>query len=653
MMKRILILLILTSLSWWASAQSLSVGSFNELPNDLDAKTHFPKIFTQTNTKCAIIKIVNTNQGFTFDVGSLPVVTTEVHADLGETWVYVPEGVKKIKIAHPQLGQLTTPDGYYWFPISVKAATCYRLMLISGKTSIVIEEAKRQTGWLIIKSNPSDADVYITMNGEESLMGNTSSFQQKMEYGDYRYRLTKPLYHDEVGMVKVDQARVEISPSLAPAYGRISVTSNPSGAKVEIDGLRDTYTTPCTTEVLASGTYTLRFSKENYSRVQKQVVVQDNQITPVDATLNASFATVTISSLPQAEIYLNGVWVAMGTYKEDLPFGVYEIEARLTSHKTASRQIEVSTNKPQTISLNPTPIYGSLDVVTNPMDASVILDGKNVGKTPITLDQVLIGEHKVEIIKPGCAPVERRITIEEKKHETVEVELVQGLSISLTSSPANASVYVDETLIGATPILYAFPFGKHTVRVATDARYIEREFVIKPDTVWDVCNFNLFSSESKKIWKPTTFIVANFAYGNSVPSVGVSFGKVKHLGWFVSALTGFDFNGYEASESFASTDDVLPFLTGEKSYQRLSVLAGPVLKVSNNFAFKFGLGYGKNNMFVQTLGDKWYKVSDASVEGIETSFGAQFNMGRLTFSIEGVSTNFSIFEAKMGVGINF
>ena len=97
-------------------AQSISVSSFRLLENDLDANTAGTMEKDQNGETAALIKVVTTQTGFTFDGGALGIVKTKQTP--GEIWVYIPRVSKKISIKHQQLGVLRD----YYFPISVEAA---------------------------------------------------------------------------------------------------------------------------------------------------------------------------------------------------------------------------------------------------------------------------------------------------------------------------------------------------------------------------------------------------------------------------------------------------------------------------------------------------------------------------------------------------
>ncbi len=86
-MKKFLLSLLLCTATLLAGAQNISVKTFRLIENDLDARVHYPKR-DQNSEVCAIIKVVTTQTGFSFDVGSLGIVATE--QKVGEIWVYVP-----------------------------------------------------------------------------------------------------------------------------------------------------------------------------------------------------------------------------------------------------------------------------------------------------------------------------------------------------------------------------------------------------------------------------------------------------------------------------------------------------------------------------------------------------------------------------------
>ena len=458
-----------------AGAQSgISVKSFMELSQDLDARVNFP-VTDQNGQKCALVKVVTTESNFSFDNGQLGVTKVIHKPELSEWWVYLPVKTMKLKIMHPQLGHLKDSEGgYYYFPSPLKEATCYYMELTTAKVTMVVEEERKQTGFLIINSQPEGADIYLTEDGVENYAGQTP-FQKKLTYGSYNYRLKKSLYHDEVGVAVVDNTRVEQNIVLRPAFGSLRITSTPSGAKVSLQNDLHSYTTPCTIEHIPSGQHQVSIVAPRYASFSRVVDIIDGQQTELDATLDARFATVTINSLPGATIKVNGQEKGRGSYSEELGEGIYDIEVSLKSHRSVTRQIEVVAKQPQTLTIEPTPIYGMLDIITNPMYANVTINGKSYGDTPLSIEKMLIGDYEVVLSKEGCATVTKQVSITEGTQSTIEATLPQGREMTIRSDASGDEVFVDGTKIGVTPLTTNLAFGNHTIELRRAGKTIKAD----------------------------------------------------------------------------------------------------------------------------------------------------------------------------------
>ncbi|HSH50950.1 MAG TPA: PEGA domain-containing protein, partial [Bacteroidales bacterium] len=220
------ILAFILMLSLSSNAQNISVKSFRMLPNDMDARVNFPKT-DQNGEKCAIIKVVSTEQGFAFDFDALGV--THVEKKTGEYWLYIPHGAKRLSVMHDKLGVLRN----YIYPIPIKKATVYEMVLTTAKLTTIVEEYEVPTQWLVIKSEPEGADVFIN----EQYVG-VAPYQAKMEIGSYNYRIEKSMYHSEAGKFELNETnKTELKVDLKPNFGYAKINTSPEqGASVEIDG---------------------------------------------------------------------------------------------------------------------------------------------------------------------------------------------------------------------------------------------------------------------------------------------------------------------------------------------------------------------------------------------------------------------------------
>ncbi len=403
----LLFLLVCTSLS----AQELRVKSFKEASNDLSARTQARQ--DNNGEDCALVKVQVAAQGVTFPSG----VVGSVAFKNNEYWVYMPSGSKRLKVVHPSYLPLEVNFADHGVS-SVKGKSTYVLTLVLGDLPQGMTQPKIQTGWIIIDSEPTGASVYVN----DEFVGNTPLNNYKQAYGTYSYRLEHPNYHASAGTIELSSARIEKKVTLLPAFGAISVTSNVTGAKVMIDGKDTGQRTPCTLQEVASGKHTVTIQMEQYAPLQQGVLVEDGKTAQLQADLSARFAKITIQSLEGAQIYCNGTQIATTQYSDNMMEGFYDLEVRLAHHESVTRQVQVVAGQPQDLTLNPIPIYGSLDVVSTPHDATVQIDGKEYGKTPLTVDQLLEGEHQVNVSADGYATDTKTVVI--KANESVALNVV-------------------------------------------------------------------------------------------------------------------------------------------------------------------------------------------------------------------------------------
>lgn len=472
--------MILALLGYHDAKADMRVKSFSEL-TDLDARVIAPKKDPKTGKSCPIVKVVTTLDGFNFDIGAMGAPEAVVyHKELGEIWLYLPVKSAKLKIAHPKYGQFiddsNTRDGYFWFPNArLNSATSYRLVLeVSRGTLDYDDDDALKTGWMVITSEPSGAEVYISPEGEELQFVGTTPFSKKFTYGSYNYAIRMNMYHSQSGTATFQQERINENFVLSPAFGTVHVTSNPPGTKVTIEGESDTYTTPFTTRNLKSGTYRFKFIHDRYAPRIEQVTVSDGETAELSVDMSPNFATLTINSLKGALITVNGNKAGYGTVTQELVEGIYDIKASLSHHRTASRQVEISANTPLSITLSPTPIYGSIDVTSTPFDAEVSIDGKIYGKTPLTIPHILEGEYDVVLSKPGYATVTQHVTVTEGQTESLSATLPRGRRVNF-SGANDAQLYIDGSLVGTLPYSHSVTFGSHAIRIKRGTETSEKK----------------------------------------------------------------------------------------------------------------------------------------------------------------------------------
>jgi hypothetical protein len=401
------------------SAQQINVEKFIFLENDLDARVTYPKK-DQNNEVCALIKVVTKHTGFSFDIGSLGVVASEQKT--GEIWVYIPRGAQKITIKHAQLGVLRN----YIFPMPIESANVYEMLLTTADVEIVVKEKIIETQWLVITTEPTGANVFIN----DDYLGKTP-YQGQLPAGDYNYRIENPQYHTQAGKIKITDKKEVLNFNLKPNFGNIYISSLPeAGMQIYLNNQNTDKTTPATLYKLNSGKHTVKLINEWYEPIEKEFDVKDEQTINTSFTMQAVFANIKIKTNGNASIEIDGKKRANGEFNDRLRKGIYTVKLKHEQYYEQEFQLIVEANKNQELSYELKPKTGTLEIVSTPFDATILLNNKNYGTSPNTIKNLLIGKYTLKIQKEGYKEVVK--TFEIKENEITKIDLKLELDDSST-----------------------------------------------------------------------------------------------------------------------------------------------------------------------------------------------------------------------------
>ncbi len=469
MIKGVLPFLFLLMCSLTSQAQQIAVKSFRQLENDLDARASYPKE-DKNGEKAAIIKIVTTETGFEFDGGMIGIVASVQRTS--EIWLYVPRGSKVVTIMHPKLGQLRN----YPYPMAIGAGDVYEMVLTTGKVLTTIEDPVIETQWLLITTDPSSADVYIN----DQPAGKTP-YQNNLPAGKYTWRVSKELYLPESGFANLIAGgdKQVMNVKMKPNYGSLNITSIPeNGASVSLNDMPTGKVTPCTIEMVKSGEHTLTLSRDMYETTNQRVTLTAGETKQVAVNMNPTFAQVTVTSEPIADIYINAQMKTKGTWQGRLNPGVYTFEARLDKHLTATEMRTVIVGQPLNVTLSPTPRTGILKIMTTPFEATIRIAGKEMGKTPVLLTSQLIGDYTVELSLTGYATAYEKVTIAEGQTAEINAVLQNGMQVEITSNPTGSDLFIDDKPASKTPYSGNLSFGSHNLRIENNGKKAEKQIQV-------------------------------------------------------------------------------------------------------------------------------------------------------------------------------
>ena len=456
-MKKLFSTLTLLVLAFYAAfAQDhLVVESMEMASNDLEARTN--QVKDHNGEPCALIKVQIAN----VTALSFPDAFQASKYENGEYKVYVPDGTRRLRFTHPNYvpGTIDFSD----FNIRKVAKNTTYIVHMKAPSQITATVAEVVSQYVVFHVTPTNA---VLIFDGKAIPLSTGQAQEYKPFGTYTYEVRAENYHTETGTLTVSDPNntIQLPVNLKPNFGWIAV-NQPSGASVYIDD-KFIGTTPVKSTELKSGNHRIRVTKDLFSDFEQDVLVRDNETQTVSPVLSSDFSSVVLKAVDGGEIWVNGQRKGVGQWKGNMSSGIYRVEVRKPSHRSVSQDITVpSTGKEVSFNLeSPIPVYGSLNVSSNQIDADIYIDGGYIGKTPAQIPSLLIGEHTVALKKAGYADIEQTILIEEGKRQSIALQMTDELTIELAVQPVTADVYLDGKPVRRG--LVTVTSGRHVVKAS-------------------------------------------------------------------------------------------------------------------------------------------------------------------------------------------
>jgi len=187
-------------------------------------------------------------------------------------------------------------------------------------------------------------------------------------------------------------------------------------------------------------------------------------ITAFAKATGSLYVTVTPS---EAEVYIDGKFIGKASpslFVQEIDSGQHTLRIAKTDYEIYKEQIIIIANEVTKLQIHLTRQKGTITVLSEPIEASVHLDGSYKGKTPLTIKDVDVGTHQIVIAMKGYALWVKEILVSSKKVSSVEAKLIVR-TLEISSEPSGANVYINEELKGKTPLKIKFmKAGSYTVK---------------------------------------------------------------------------------------------------------------------------------------------------------------------------------------------
>lgn len=368
----------------------------------------------------------------------------EVFLDGASTGLITPARLEKLELHKPY--KITIKKKLYK-PWS-------RVLNLTNETAVTLNPSLTviPVGSISVNTEPKGAKIFL--NGEDTQLISPNSLKDIPLNETYTLKLVLDEYktvEEKITIYSIEP--VNFKKTLEKIrYGNISVSSNPSQARVYINGKDTGRSTPTTISKLeADQSYTIRIAKTGYHDVVRVVSVSPERTSAIAGKLNKKEENTENNQVTEKQK------LEQELEKQRLEKQRIE-KARLEKIKQQQQKnnVENNTNKNNTPDKNTVSKDGATYVAVNssPRGASVFINGVQVGSTPGKF-KVKPGSVNVTVSKDG-ARQSRVVTLrpgETRSLGTLSLKSGASGTLRISSIPTGAMVTINGAKQKATPLL--------------------------------------------------------------------------------------------------------------------------------------------------------------------------------------------------------
>lgn len=344
-------------------------------------------------------------------------------------------------------------------------------------------ELPRQAGGpatLGVTSDPGNANVLI-----DGVAAGRTPYQGELAPGEHlvAVEMDGRLRQERKVLAREGRdANVSFALPPLPKDPALSVESEPVGAIVSVDG-KDKGRTPWVAP-LPAGHHQLVLKLEGHREVGTDFTMPKDRDLSIHLELPVAGNTgshLTLTSLPSgASVKVDGKEVGITPWSGELKPGNHKVGVMAKGFLKEERVVPIQPNRDAdvTFALNREPGPGKLHVETEPPQAVVSIDGKQVGTAPFT-GEVPPGDHQLEVTNEGYKTVAQELNLEPGQQLSLKLALQQAQAgqvpplIAVASDPMGATLFLDGKQVGITPIKVRSSPGPHEIKLVMDG-YITR-----------------------------------------------------------------------------------------------------------------------------------------------------------------------------------
>ena len=166
-----------------------------------------------------------------------------------------------------------------------------------------------------------------------------------------------------------------------------------------------------------------------------------------------------------AELYVDGKYVTDVPAKITLSVGKHEVIFKSPLYLDYKASVNITKNLTSTLSIEMQKNYNHV-TISAPLDVQILLNGKLIGIGNWS-GNLLTGEYNLEAQKEGYFPHCMKLNVQVGESMSVKLPELKPIKGKLTveSNMTPCKVYIDQRLVGSTPLTASLVIGDHCVGI--------------------------------------------------------------------------------------------------------------------------------------------------------------------------------------------
>ena len=267
-----------------------------------------------------------------------------------------------------------------------------------------------------------------------------------MREGEYRISISAPGYRSIVDDLIIDETSRTFEYQLERLPSLLSVSSQPSGAFISVDGT-ELGTTPISDVVVPAGTWTLQANLALYKPIEQEIELQGRGLArQLELAFEPNFAQIRLTSIPSgASVLVDREERGVTPLEIDLESGARELVFRKAGYANKTLTLEVAANEDQTpASVKLEKASASVRVESEPDGAVVLVNDTYQGVSPISLSLTPERTHSIRLRKTGYEEAKREVTLSPGTSRNLRVDLTRSIGeVVVQVWPADTTLLVD------------------------------------------------------------------------------------------------------------------------------------------------------------------------------------------------------------------